>query len=519
MEISNFFMIILISLFFFVPNMEANKLETILFAMPPTYSHTIGAFEIAKYYKKEYPETIIDFFWHSKYFKDHNANFNFLKYKNEQIFDEIISKFASTSNWLDNKPNMSILFKGMKKIYENVVYDIDKALKDRKYDLIVTHLANLAAVDLGDKYDIPVIILYTPVVMGAGGIGEFPWLPTLTNPVSPKNALKLTSRIKYYYQKANLLLQFLPYANEMDEMRSKLNIPKRGLSFGIDNHLVLIYSTWGIEYPRPMNPLVQMVGTPFLENAIVLPENSKDPYILFLNSMKDKDYSVLVSFGSLIHLNQDIVESIVRGIIEEDQHAHVIIVDRSSEIYFSHPRVVIRSWVDQKAIISHPKTRYVVSHCGSKGFVESVLNEKPIIAIPFVGDQLLTAQRAYEKGVAVLLDKKKLSKEYMREIVKTLKSQEKYMKKSIKMLKKVMLLEDGRINTSKWMKTVLTMKGYNHLIPITKVPFWISQSYDIIGFLLFGITISCILCMIILYLLGYLCCTKFYKKENHKKNE
>jgi hypothetical protein len=53
----------------------------------------------------------------------------------------------------------------------------------------------------------------------------------------------------------------------------------------------------------------------------------------------------------------------------------------------SHIR--IEDFVPQSAVLAHKNVKVFLSHCGQNSFLESVWNEVPILALPFMGDQVL----------------------------------------------------------------------------------------------------------------------------------
>uniref|UniRef100_A0A7S1PG93 UDP-glycosyltransferases domain-containing protein n=1 Tax=Percolomonas cosmopolitus TaxID=63605 RepID=A0A7S1PG93_9EUKA len=483
--------------------------RSILFLMPPTYSHSIGAFYIAKHYCLTRPHVKIDFFWHSKYFEEHDTHcnenqFTYWRYDNESLIDKSMKKAVQSAKWGSFK-NMDLtkLMEGVEKIYEYSIDDILQHLETHKYDLIVTHLVNAAALDAAEAQNVPVILMYTPVVLGLGGVGNPLWMPSMSNPLeSLIQAQSLRSRVYVLYE---TIFRLFPFARAMskrlDTFRRARGLKTRGLSFGLEDKLKLVFSTWGVEYPRSVVPLVQMIGTPFLNAVRDASKLSSDPYRFHLDLLKEDEFCVLVSFGSFVQLNEDFVKPILDGLLAAHEGLHVLFVDRSGMMETNNPRITIRKWIDQRGILSHPKVRVFMTHCGSKGFVEGVLNEKPLIAFPFLGDQPLTAQRAVEKGVAILLQREHATKEHVTEVVQEVLKREEDMKSKLARLKNILSVEDGVVNAARWFDLILDIGDYDHLKPSNEASFIVRHHLDLLVIGLAGV-VGVLVGAVLMVLLG-----------------
>ncbi|XP_044733865.1 UDP-glycosyltransferase UGT5-like, partial [Chrysoperla carnea] len=66
--------------------------------------------------------------------------------------------------------------------------------------------------------------------------------------------------------------------------------------------------------------------------------------------------------------------------------------------------VMIRKWMPQFDILSHPNVVGFISHCGLLGTIEAFHNGVPIITVPFFGDQFVNAKALESHGTAAILD-------------------------------------------------------------------------------------------------------------------
>lgn len=77
---------------------------------------------------------------------------------------------------------------------------------------------------------------------------------------------------------------------------------------------------------------------------------------------------------------------------------------------FSHVKIV--KWLPQIDLLSHPKTKIFVSHCGAKSLVEAICSEVPVLAFPMFAEQMRNAEIIRSKGVGIKMNKFSMSKEY-----------------------------------------------------------------------------------------------------------
>jgi glucuronosyltransferase len=60
-------------------------------------------------------------------------------------------------------------------------------------------------------------------------------------------------------------------------------------------------------------------------------------------------------------------------------------------------RVQVMTWVPQTDILAHPRTRAFVNHCGVNSMYEALWHGKPLLGLPFFGDQPSNADRVVAK--------------------------------------------------------------------------------------------------------------------------
>jgi len=87
------------------------------------------------------------------------------------------------------------------------------------------------------------------------------------------------------------------------------------------------------------------------------------------------------------------------------------------EIKNNNYHLLILPWVPQVEILHHSNVKVVVTHCGWGGVSEIVAAGKPIVAVPFLGDQPGNAKHVEKLGTGLSLDVTKFTSTQVRDTV------------------------------------------------------------------------------------------------------
>ncbi|KAI1718217.1 UDP-glucoronosyl and UDP-glucosyl transferase domain-containing protein [Ditylenchus destructor] len=125
---------------------------------------------------------------------------------------------------------------------------------------------------------------------------------------------------------------------------------------------------------------------------------------------KAKDGVVLVSFGTFAdssRMPEDIRMAFINMFTAFPTYEFIwkfmpgsndqILINNGSNMHLS-------DWVDQASILSHPKTRAFVTHCGWNSMNEAARAGIPTVGIPLLGDQMYNAAVMHHKRVGVYVD-------------------------------------------------------------------------------------------------------------------
>jgi MGT family glycosyltransferase len=182
---------------------------------------------------------------------------------------------------------------------------------------------------------------------------------------------------------------------------------------------MIVGTAFGIEIPRPLPPHVQMVGPIFPKNVEPLsPSLSK-----WLEEGEESTGVVYIAFGTLATLEPWQAKALVEGLTDTGFRVLWSLPKNQQHILPSLPSSFrIEQFVPQQAILSHSSVRAFVSHCGMNSINEALYWEKPILALPFFGDQHYNSARIVDLGVALKLNKNHFDSAEVRRKIDTLLS-------------------------------------------------------------------------------------------------
>lgn len=139
-----------------------------------------------------------------------------------------------------------------------------------------------------------------------------------------------------------------------------------------------------------------LVETPKVELA-------KPTWVQWLDENLNQGKSVLyVAFGSQAEISQKQFKEIAVG-LEESQVRFLWVVrgnvpfEDGFEERVKERGIVVREWVDQKAILAHESVKGFLSHCGWNSVLESICETVPILAWPMMAEQHFNARMVVEE--------------------------------------------------------------------------------------------------------------------------
>jgi UDP:flavonoid glycosyltransferase YjiC (YdhE family) len=163
--------------------------------------------------------------------------------------------------------------------------------------------------------------------------------------------------------------------------------------------LVLVNSFFGLELAEPLDPFVVFTGplfAPIRPSGTALAQHNPQ-----LSSFLDGATQVVyVTTGSMIKMEKWMVGVIFNALKEVGCH---VVWSLKAEVQKllpaqNHPKFFISAWLPQIQLLGHEKVAAVITHCGWGGTLECMSAGKPVIALPFFGDQPENAAMLIKAG-------------------------------------------------------------------------------------------------------------------------
>ncbi|KAF5958850.1 hypothetical protein HYC85_006075 [Camellia sinensis] len=135
-----------------------------------------------------------------------------------------------------------------------------------------------------------------------------------------------------------------------------------------------------------------------------LQPNQKPTWMQWLDQKLAQGSSVLyIAFGSQAEISSQQLHEIATSL--EESKVNFLWVLRKSESELAdrfeervkEKGIVVREWVDQRAILGHESVQGFLSHCGWNSVLESICAKVPILAWPMMAEQHLNASMVVEE--------------------------------------------------------------------------------------------------------------------------
>ncbi|EFA11927.1 UDP-glucuronosyltransferase 1-8-like Protein [Tribolium castaneum] len=279
--------------------------------------------------------------------------------------------------------------------------------------------------------------------------------------------------------------------------------------------LVLAVSHFSFETSRPYTPSVVPVGGFHIDELKQLPKDLEK----FLNSAKNG--AIFFSLGSQIkstNLEKNTFASIVKALGKLPQK---ILWKYESDDFINLPKnIKIVKWAPQLEILAHPNVKLFISHCGTLSFIESIHFNKPLLCLPFNGDQLTNAAFARSRQFGAHISPDEITEDSLFNKTTEVLTNPLYRKQmnfhSSLLREQPMKPMDLAIF---WVEHVINHRTGDHLKTFaTKLPWYKYYLVDVIGFFL-GVVF--IVVKIVLFLIKFVVrrVSRLSKSEIKAKND
>ncbi|XP_044733443.1 UDP-glycosyltransferase UGT5-like [Chrysoperla carnea] len=284
---------------------------------------------------------------------------------------------------------------------------------------------------------------------------------------------------------------------------SVADIAKNTSLFLINTHYTL-NKAWA--YP----PNVIEISGVHLDKPKALPDDIE-------NFISESPHGVIYfSLGSMIlgsSLSDDVKQAFMDAFKELPQR---ILWKYEGETLPGKPdNVMIRKWMPQLDILSHPNVVGFISHSGLLGIIEAFYNGVPIVSIPFFGDQFHNAKTLESHGTAAILDAWNLKKDSISKALNFI-LQPRVLEKAKRQARLFRDRPESPLDTAIWWIEYVARNGGAHETrpAVVNMPFYQSALLDVGLFLLTVILIV----VYINFKLSKLILSKLFSQNKQKKD-
>jgi MGT family glycosyltransferase len=326
--------------------------------------------------------------------------------------------------------------------------------REYKPELVVVDSAAIAALDLAEQARVPCIILAQFL---GNHVKTSPRYPHYGTPFLMK--MNFAQRLRNRAHPLIAALYFLTPYLRITRFRRQ-----HGSYTSFDDlyykKLMLVSTVFGVEIPRPVPPLIQMIG-PILPRQI---EPLSPALRQWLDDTSDGRPVAFMAFGTLATIEGWQAKALVEGLTD----TKVLWALRKNQQAVLPPLPAsfrVEELVPQQAVLAHPLVRALITHCGMNSVSEALYFRKPILGLPIFGDQHYNAARLCDLGVGLRLNKQRFDSAEVRRHLGTLMTDPAYAAAARRM-SVVIRNTGGRNQAANLVETVL-QAGISHLSPDT----------------------------------------------------
>jgi len=189
----------------------------------------------------------------------------------------------------------------------------------------------------------------------------------------------------------------------------------------------LVANHWALDRPRPLPPRIQLVGPTenYTARAATRPPLPKHVTQWLAQAAGPVVY---ISLGTNVRPRATLISTLVAGMaLAKDLYFLWDIREGMSDTIAELPdNVRAEESVDQLAVLASGHVAAFVSHCGLNSLHEAMHFAIPIVGLPFIADQLVSARIIEEVGVGRRLAPARLAAEEFAEAVGNVARSEAY---------------------------------------------------------------------------------------------
>jgi UDP:flavonoid glycosyltransferase YjiC (YdhE family) len=280
-------------------------------------------------------------------------------------------------------------------------------LRDLHPDLLVADLSSTAEVSAAETLGLP-YVLNNPDLLTVLPPGILPLvvgIPLLLSGRSVRSHRRRDRWLLPLQRAVGSVAAALVVERPLNQSRRSRGLRRVDYQRWFRDRLILVDSAFGLEYPRPLPPTIQMVGPMLPRSAPPLP-------VELDTWLRDGSPVVYVNLGTIARPWRDLVQRLAYGFTETEFRALWVLPGDVRWMVPDPlpPSIRLERWVPtQLGVLAHPNVRAFVSHCGVNSVHESVQGDTPVVGIPLFAAQGDMAQRVEDAGIGWRLDKQRFT--------------------------------------------------------------------------------------------------------------
>jgi UDP:flavonoid glycosyltransferase YjiC (YdhE family) len=297
-----------------------------------------------------------------------------------------------------------------------VMYDGLRAATARdRPDVMVVDLVTAAGMDAAEEGAIPYLVNNADLlsVISVGVLPPAPGVPLLFSGRSVHSRGRLRRVLDPLACRLAVAVVEATLGRQLNALRRTRGLAPVAVTKRPAGVPIMTDSAFGLEYPRPLPPLIEMVG-PMLEDPRPLPDGLR-------SWLETGPPVVYVNLGTVVRPSPEVLARIASGLAAEDFRVLWVVRPELRDALPAElpPNVRLETWVvSQQAVLAHPAVRVFVTHCGINSVHESLAGGTPMVGIPFLADQRDMAVRVLDAGVGLQLDKQRFTAAELRDSIR-----------------------------------------------------------------------------------------------------
>jgi MGT family glycosyltransferase len=283
-------------------------------------------------------------------------------------------------------------------------------------DVMVVDFVSAAGFDAADQAGVPFVVNNADLlsVISLALLPAVAEVPQLFSGDSPGRVRARNRLLRPVMAVLATRAVALTIGRQLNALRRTRGLAPVDVNMRLAGRMIMVDSAFGLEYARPLPPLIQMVG-PMIDPRPAPPSADLRGWL------EGGRPVAVVSLGTIARPGRGLVERLAAGLVSDDFRALWVMTDsaRSELVGALAPGVRVEPWLPSLlGVLTEPAVRAFVSHCGVNSVHEAVWAGRPIVGIPLFADQRDMAARVRDAGAGLWLDKVTFTPDQLRAAVR-----------------------------------------------------------------------------------------------------